>query len=103
MLTYEFISISITSHGKKVKMFEVECNEKKLTILQNFHPSAPKYLFGDKFRIRHVLTNVVANAIKFSSKGAAIQISVSASNSPKDIGHGTLYYVSGKKFSSFID
>ena len=40
----------------------------------------PKAVLGDKFRLEHMLTNIVSNAIKMSAEGGTVTISVTTLN-----------------------
>lgn len=44
----------------------IQCLEKGLTILVEKESNDPLVLVGDKFRLEHVVANLVSNAIKFS-------------------------------------
>ncbi len=47
-------------------------NEKQLQLIPIIERDAPLYLMGDPLRLKQILTNLVSNAIKFSSKGNVI-------------------------------
>jgi PAS domain S-box-containing protein len=52
-----------------VSAFEAAAREKGLTIRSSVAESVPPALLGDPVAIRQILTNLVANAVKFTSTG----------------------------------
>jgi len=52
-----------------LKALAVHCDEKKLELLCEIAPEAPDQVQGDAGRLRQILTNLVGNAIKFTSEG----------------------------------
>ena len=46
----------------------------------NKSPSLPELLLGDRYRIEHVIGNLVSNAIKFSPEETEIVVDVSVEN-----------------------
>lgn len=51
------------------ELHAVRAQEKDLDLIVRYALDAPSHLIGDPGRIRQVLTNLVANAIKFTKKG----------------------------------
>jgi len=51
------------------EMLAAKAEEKELALLLEYAPSVPHHFIGDGGRIRQVVTNLVANAIKFTPSG----------------------------------
>ncbi|MBF0455349.1 MAG: PAS domain-containing protein [Magnetococcales bacterium] len=52
-----------------VAVIHAKCVEKKLTFTLNIADEVPDHLIGDALRLGQVLTNLTANAVKFTQKG----------------------------------
>ncbi len=44
--------------------------EKNLELIQFIDPEIPEYVFGDRLRLKQVLSNLIANAVKFTPSGS---------------------------------
>jgi signal transduction histidine kinase/ActR/RegA family two-component response regulator len=53
-----------------VDLIDEQCTRKGLQLIVDIDPSVPTEVVGDANRIRQVLTNLVANAIKFTERGS---------------------------------
>ncbi len=60
-----------------VKLLDLRAEAKDLTLRYDIDPMLPAYVYGDRVRFRQILTNLIANAIKFTAEGA-IQVQVNA-------------------------
>jgi len=52
-----------------LKALAVRAHERGIEVISDIDPTIPEKLLGDPVRLKQVLTNLVANAIKFTSKG----------------------------------
>jgi PAS domain S-box-containing protein len=53
-----------------VKLLRIRAESKGLPLQYEMDPELPSYIYGDCVRFRQILTNLIANAIKFTSCGA---------------------------------
>jgi signal transduction histidine kinase/ligand-binding sensor domain-containing protein/CheY-like chemotaxis protein/HPt (histidine-containing phosphotransfer) domain-containing protein len=63
-------------------LLSVQAHAKKLELITNIDPLLPAYVIGDPGRLRQILLNLGANAIKFTSSG---EISISLRLSGSDV------------------
>jgi two-component system sensor histidine kinase/response regulator len=55
-----------------IALFAKNSSAKGLELISSVHVNVPQRITGDPLRIRQILTNLVGNAIKFTSNGAVI-------------------------------
>jgi CheY-like chemotaxis protein len=64
-----------------VELFELEARRKGLELHLDISPDTPRMLVGDEGRIRQILMNLVANALKFTNEGeVALRVTAGAAN-----------------------
>ena len=77
-LDLELIDFSLQDCvGETVKALAVRAHEKGLELAYRVGPEVPQRVIGDPVRLRQILTNLVGNAIKFTSGGEVV-LSLSA-------------------------
>jgi signal transduction histidine kinase/DNA-binding response OmpR family regulator len=54
------------------EMLAPKAEERKLDLVLEYPPDAPRHFIGDAGRIRQVVTNLVGNAVKFTSGGCVL-------------------------------
>jgi signal transduction histidine kinase/DNA-binding response OmpR family regulator/methyl-accepting chemotaxis protein len=55
-----------------VDLLSIKASEKGLEIICDIDPHLPSRFFGDQFRIKQILVNLIGNAIKFTNKGEIV-------------------------------
>ena len=69
-----------------VQLLNPQARKKGIEILLRTHPRKPVWVNGDSVRIRQILTNLVNNAIKFTSEGyVRIKIAVTPEEDPDNL------------------
>jgi len=96
-----------------VNIFEFRLVEKKLKLTVEQDPSIPPRIITDEQRLVQVITNLIANAIKFTAEGGNISLSVrrledkdesfcTLETTVTDTGIGIPKEQQGKLFQSFV-
>jgi len=71
--------------GDTMKALCLKAHEKDLELILAVDPAVPDRLVGDPVRLRQVITNLIGNAIKFTSHGeVVVKVEVSKSQPNKD-------------------
>src|SRR6266498_1779623 len=72
-MTIEQIPFSLRSAVFGVlKTLAVKANQKKLDLIYDVDNGIPDQLIGDPLRLRQVITNLIGNAIKFTTEGEVV-------------------------------
>ncbi|MDM8516584.1 response regulator [Desulfobacterales bacterium HSG16] len=62
--------------GKVIDIFTGNAAGKDIEVLVDMDITTPVFLTGDPFRLQQILTNLVGNAVKFTSKGGTVFIGI---------------------------
>ncbi|KAI9258687.1 hypothetical protein EDC94DRAFT_649616 [Helicostylum pulchrum] len=72
-MTIESIPFSLRAAVFKVlKTLAVKANQKKLDLIYHVDQSIPDQLIGDPLRLSQVITNLIGNAVKFTTQGEVV-------------------------------
>ncbi len=79
-LQMETIPFALVEQAEDLCRFmEIEARKKNITLELRVHGAVPSAVYGDPVRIRQILTNLISNAIKFTSQGG-VTLRLSAKN-----------------------
>lgn len=53
-----------------VKMIEIRIRDKNLTLNTEFSENLPEYLYGDKEKVKRIISNLLTNAVKYTDSGS---------------------------------
>jgi signal transduction histidine kinase/DNA-binding response OmpR family regulator len=73
--------------GSTLKGIAIRAHQKGLELVYDIRPSVPDVLVGDAHRLRQILLNLVANAIKFTDQGEVVVTLDSAPERGPDMIH----------------
>jgi signal transduction histidine kinase len=76
--------------GEVNSMFNAPMMNKSIHYTQNISPQVPSSLYADSIRIQQLLMNLLSNALKFTSEGGSISLSLDVEESAKHDGTFTL-------------
>ncbi|MEP7142751.1 MAG: chemotaxis protein CheB [Ferruginibacter sp.] len=69
-MTFEKIPFKLADTLSSIlHLFELNLQEKNITLVKQFDPLIPAVLSGDPVRLHQVILNLMSNAVKFTSKG----------------------------------
>ncbi len=51
------------------KLIKARIGEKPIEFVMNLAPDLPEYLYGDKGKVKEVMSNILTNAVKYTDKG----------------------------------
>lgn len=79
-LTLEMINFDLHRALQDITvMFKGLANKKQIGFITEIHPSVPRFVKGDTYRLRQILVNLLSNALKFTEKG---EVSLKVSRLP---------------------
>ena len=90
-LELEVIDFNLTDLTDQLTaMFFDRANSKNIELSYDIDPSVPNEVRGDPYRLRQILTNLLANAIKFTDSGS-VKLHVSQADAGQDGLSGAVY------------
>ncbi|MBC9909097.1 hybrid sensor histidine kinase/response regulator [Chitinophaga varians] len=59
-----------------IRLYQHAASQRRIRLILNIAKNTPKYIVTDEFRVNHIVTNLITNAIKFSNEATDIDIFV---------------------------
>lgn len=86
-LTLDSFAFDVSETMEELKKhFEHALGNKKLTFNIHLQEETPRFVKGDAFRLKQVLTNLIGNAIKFTNQGS-IELDISVKEQHETLSH----------------
>jgi len=78
-LQLQLCPFSLSDAVSKVLLsFKGDAKEKQIRFVKNVSNAVPSRVVGDRYRVEHVLSSLVSNAVKFSPEGKTVCVDVTA-------------------------
>jgi PAS domain S-box-containing protein len=79
-LTLESVNFSSRKIvSDSLELCQLQANQKQVEFVTEVDDKVPEFLLGDSLRLGQVLNNLLTNAVKFSSEGGRVELSVGGS------------------------
>ncbi len=75
-----------------IELFSIKAREKAIAVSACIETGTPRHVIGDPVRIRQLLSNLIANAVKFTLKGD-VKVTLSSTVAPAGEGSSALFKV----------
>ena len=62
--------------GKLFALFSQQANQRKINLAYYIHPRLPEFVVIDETRLMQIISNLISNALKFTSDGGSIHLSM---------------------------
>lgn len=71
------------------EVLRIRAEQKGIALIYESNPDLPEKIYGDKYRLRQILLNLIGNAIKFTEKGTVVLSVMREPSAVTDSGQGT--------------